>query len=69
MEALGAFRRRRLCGSGPAGAVPAVGVALALLLASATGWSRVKLGDHTPTQVLAGHIAGCLTFAAALLLP
>ncbi|MCC9175443.1 phosphatase PAP2 family protein [Arthrobacter sp. zg-Y179] len=49
--------------------IPAVGAALALLLASATGWSRVKLGDHTPTQVLAGHIAGCLTFAAALLLP
>ena len=49
--------------------VPAVGAALALLLASATGWSRVKLGDHTPTQVLAGHIAGCLVFAAALLLP
>ncbi|MCC3302171.1 phosphatase PAP2 family protein [Arthrobacter sp. zg-Y895] len=49
--------------------IPAVGAALALLLASATGWSRVKLGDHTPTQVLAGHIAGCLTFTAALLLP
>ncbi|MCC9205171.1 phosphatase PAP2 family protein [Arthrobacter sp. zg-Y769] len=49
--------------------IPAVGAALALLLASATGWSRVKLGDHTPTQVLAGHVAGCLTFAAAMLLP
>ncbi|MCQ1954137.1 phosphatase PAP2 family protein [Arthrobacter sp. zg-Y238] len=49
--------------------IPAVGAALALLLASATGWSRVKLGDHTPTQVLAGHIAGCLTFTAAMLLP
>ena len=49
--------------------VPLVGSALALLLASATGWSRVKLGDHTPTQVLAGHAAGCLAFAAALLLP
>ena len=49
--------------------VPAVGAALALLLASATGWSRVKLGDHTPTQVLAGHIAGCLVFATTLLLP
>ena len=49
--------------------VPVVGAALALLLASATGWSRVKLADHTSTQVLAGHIAGCLTFAAALLLP
>lgn len=49
--------------------VPIVGAALALLLASATGWSRVKLGDHTPTQVLAGHIAGCVTFAATLLLP
>ena len=49
--------------------VPAVGAALALLLASATGWSRVKLGDHTPSQVLAGHFAGCLVFATALLLP
>ncbi|MBP3043704.1 phosphatidic acid phosphatase [Arthrobacter jiangjiafuii] len=49
--------------------IPAVGAALALLLASATGWSRVKLGDHTPTQVLAGHLAGCLAFAAAMLLP
>jgi membrane-associated phospholipid phosphatase len=49
--------------------VPMVGSALALLLASATGWSRVKLGDHTPTQVLAGHAAGCLAFTAALLLP
>lgn len=49
--------------------VPVVGPALALLLASATGWSRVKLGDHTPTQVLAGHAAGCLAFTVALLLP
>lgn len=49
--------------------IPAVGAGLALLLASATGWSRVKIGDHTPTQVLAGHIAGCLAFATALLLP
>ena len=49
--------------------VPLVGSALALLLASVTGWSRVKLGDHTPTQVLAGHAAGCLAFTAAMLLP
>lgn len=49
--------------------IPAFGAALALLLASVTGWSRVKLGDHTPTQVLAGHAAGCLAFAAAMLLP
>jgi membrane-associated phospholipid phosphatase len=49
--------------------VPVFGPALALMLASATGWSRVKLGDHTPTQVLAGHLAGCVAFAAALLLP
>ena len=49
--------------------VPVVGPALALMLASATGWSRVKLADHTPTQVLAGHLAGCVAFAAALLLP
>ena len=49
--------------------VPVFGPALVLLLASATGWSRIKLGDHTPTQVLAGHIAGCAAFAAALLLP
>ena len=49
--------------------VPVFGPALALLLASATGWSRIKLGDHTPSQVLAGHLAGCVAFAAALLLP
>ena len=49
--------------------LPVFGPALALLLASVTGWSRVKLGDHTPTQVLAGHLAGCVAFAAALLLP
>ncbi|MDN3905537.1 phosphatase PAP2 family protein [Arthrobacter sp. YD2] len=49
--------------------IPTVGAALALLLASATGWSRVKLGDHTPSQVLAGHLAGCLAFTLALLLP
>lgn len=49
--------------------VPVLGSALVLLLASATGWSRVKLGDHTPTQVLAGHLAGCVAFTAALLLP
>ena len=49
--------------------VPEVGPALALLLASAAGWSRVRLGDHTPEQVLAGHAAGCVAFAAALLLP
>ncbi|MET4060201.1 membrane-associated phospholipid phosphatase [Arthrobacter sp. UYP6] len=49
--------------------LPVFGPALALMLASVTGWSRVKLGDHTPTQVLAGHMAGCVAFAAALLLP
>lgn len=49
--------------------IPALGPALALLLASATGWSRIQLGAHTPTQVLAGHAAGCIAFAAALLLP
>ncbi|WP_104104232.1 phosphoesterase PA-phosphatase [Arthrobacter sp. 08Y14] len=49
--------------------IPVFGPALALMLASATGWSRVKLGDHTPTQVLAGHLAGCVAFSAALLLP
>ena len=49
--------------------IPVFGPALALMLASATGWSRVKLGDHTSTQVLAGHLAGCVAFAAALLLP
>jgi len=49
--------------------LPVFGPALALMLASATGWSRVKLGDHTSTQVLAGHLAGCVAFAAALLLP
>lgn len=49
--------------------VPVFGPALALLLASAVGWSRVTLRDHTPSQVLAGHVAGCLAVAAGLLLP
>jgi membrane-associated phospholipid phosphatase len=50
--------------------VPVVGPVLALLFVAATGWSRVRLGDHTPAQVLAGYAAGCLAFAAAqLLLP
>jgi membrane-associated phospholipid phosphatase len=49
--------------------IPVMGPALALLLASAVGWSRVRLGDHTPGQVLAGHAVGCLVFAVALLLP
>ncbi|MUK01469.1 hypothetical protein GM708_05735 [Vibrio cholerae] len=29
----------------------------ALLLASAVGWSRVRLGAHTPGQVLGGHVS------------
>ncbi|THJ65761.1 phosphatase PAP2 family protein [Arthrobacter echini] len=49
--------------------VPALGPALALLLASAVGWSRVRLKAHTPEQVLAGHAVGCLVFAVSLLLP
>ena len=49
--------------------LPAVGAALALMLASATGWSRIKLGDHTPGQVLAGHAVGCVVYAVGLLLP
>jgi hypothetical protein len=50
--------------------VPVIGPVLALLFVAATGWSRVRLGDHTPAQVLAGYAAGCLAFAAAqLLLP
>lgn len=48
--------------------VPVVGPVLALLVAAAVGWSRVKLKAHTPGQVLAGYAAGCLAFAAALLL-
>lgn len=48
--------------------VPVVGPVLALLLAAAVGWSRVKLSDHTPAQVLAGYVAGCVAFTAALLL-
>jgi membrane-associated phospholipid phosphatase len=50
-------------------AVPVIGPALALLLASAVGWSRIRLNAHTPGQVLAGHFVGCLAFTAALLLP
>ena len=50
--------------------VPTIGPVLALSVVAATGWSRVKLGDHTPIQVLAGYAAGCLAFTAAqLLLP
>lgn len=49
--------------------VPALGPALALLLASAVGWSRIRLGAHSPGQVLAGHAVGCLVFAVSLLLP
>lgn len=49
--------------------VPVIGPVLALLLASAVGWSRVKLSAHTPGQALAGFAAGCLAFAGALLLP
>lgn len=49
--------------------LPTFGAALALLLASAVGWSRVTLGDHTPGQVLAGHAVGCVVYAASLLLP
>lgn len=50
--------------------VPVIGPALALLLVTAVGWSRVRLGDHTSGQVLAGYVAGCVAFAAALrLLP
>ncbi|WP_247828356.1 phosphatase PAP2 family protein [Arthrobacter antioxidans] len=50
--------------------VPLIGPALALLLASSVGWSRIRLGAHTPGQVLAGHAVGCLAFVtAALLLP
>lgn len=48
--------------------VPVVGPVLALLLASAVGWSRVKLSAHTTPQVLAGYAAGCLAFTGALLL-
>lgn len=47
--------------------VPLVGPALALLLVAATGWSRVRLGDHTLGQVLAGYAAGGLAFMAAFL--
>ncbi|TYC98408.1 hypothetical protein FQ377_10950 [Arthrobacter echini] len=45
------------------------GPALALLLASAVGWSRVRLGARTPGQVLAGHAVGCAVVPVSLLLP
>ncbi|MBG6184885.1 membrane-associated phospholipid phosphatase [Arthrobacter sp. CAN_A214] len=48
--------------------VPVVGPVLALLVAAAVGWSRVKLKAHTPGQVVAGYAAGSLAFAGALLL-
>lgn len=48
--------------------VPVVGPVLALPLAAAVGWSRVRLGDHTSGQVLAGYAAGCLALAVPLLL-
>ena len=49
--------------------LPTFGAALAVLLASVVGWSRVTLGDHTPGQVLAGNAVGCVVYAATLLLP
>ncbi|MFJ3956470.1 phosphatidic acid phosphatase [Arthrobacter sp. NPDC090010] len=37
---------------------------LLLLVPAAVGWSRVRLGDHTVAQVLAGIPAGLLVWAA-----
>ncbi|MCA1186494.1 MULTISPECIES: phosphatase PAP2 family protein [Saccharopolyspora] len=36
-------------------------------LAAAVGWSRVRLGDHTPAQVVVGAVVGVLAGAAGYL--
>lgn len=44
------------------------GSAAALMLTVLVGWSRIEVRDHTPTQVLAGALVGCLLFGGGLLL-
>lgn len=44
------------------------GSAAALLLTMLVGWSRIEVRHHTPTQVLAGALVGCILFSAGLLL-
>lgn len=45
------------------------GAAAALMLTMLVGWSRIEVRHHTPAQVLAGALVGCLLFAGGLLLP
>lgn len=60
--AVAAFIWLSACASYPAG--PAVALFLTMLV----GWSRIEVRDHTPTQVLAGSLVGCLVFTGGLLL-
>jgi membrane-associated phospholipid phosphatase len=45
-----------------------IGAGIGIVLAAAAGWSRVALGDHSRTQVLAGLAVGAAV-AAAVFLP
>ncbi|MDN5755332.1 MAG: phosphatase PAP2 family protein [Arthrobacter sp.] len=48
---------------------PDWGAAAALFLTLLVGWSRLELRRHTPGQVLAGALVGCIVFAGGLALP
>lgn len=45
------------------------GSAAALALTMLVGWSRVEVRHHSPAQVLAGALVGCVLFLGGLLLP
>lgn len=45
------------------------GAAAALFLTLLVGWSRIEVRHHTPTQVLARTLVGCVLFLAGLVLP
>lgn len=48
---------------------PAWGPAAALFMTLLVGWSRLELRRHTPGQVLAGALVGCVLFTGGLPLP
>lgn len=48
---------------------PAWGPAAALFMTMLVGWSRLEVRHHTPSQVLAGAVLGCLLFLVGLQLP
>ncbi len=43
-------------------AVPLFGPVAALLFSSFIGWSRVRIGHHTASQVMAGQVVGCAVY-------